>query len=106
MDTDTTESYSLSLNNAKQQTLCLNPKQKKFLSESDWTMAFDKYVSVYVQQRPEQLQDLLTYAGNTIRRMMVSGQSWWYYDKQFGLAREYSHCSMFMGHRQSRPLYA
>ena len=92
LDPDATESYSLSINNANQPTLCLTPKQKKFLSETEWTMAFDTYVAVYVQKHPEQLQDLLTY-GNTIRRMMASGQSWWYYDKQFRLAREYSHCS-------------
>ena len=92
LDPDTTDSYSLSLNNSGQPTLCLTPKKKNFLKESDWTMAFDTYVAVYVQKYPEQLQDLLTY-GNTIKRMMNSGQQWWHYDKQFRVAREYSHCS-------------
>ena len=92
LDPDSSDSYALSFNNTNQPTLCLTPKKKSYLNESDWTMAFDTFVAVYVQKFPEQLQDLLTY-GNTIRKMISSGQAWWYYDRQFRIAREYSQCS-------------
>lgn len=67
-------------------------KKKRPLSETEWSSAWDEYMSVYVGKFPDKMNDLLTY-GRSIKAMMSHKIDWNYYDTQFRKSREYSKCS-------------
>lgn len=86
-------SYNLSLDNTdRTPTLNFLPRKKRSLSENEWCRAFDDYLSIYVQNHPQKLHDLISY-GKSIKDMMSKAWNWNYYDSQFRKDREYSKCN-------------
>ena len=86
------EAYTVSLNSnslfSKTPALTFQQKNKKQLSEFDWNIAWDSYMSVYLQKFPNQLEKMLTYHQH-IQRMMSKQANWRYYDYHFRVDREY-----------------
>ena len=86
--------YSLSLENntfSSKPSLQFTQKSKKPLSEIQWGMAWDTFMSVYLKKRPEESEQLVTYHQN-VQKRMSRGANWRIYDSQFRIDREYDQC--------------
>ena len=84
--------YSCSLDTdlaSNKPTLAFTSKSKKVLGENEWNLAWDTYVSVYLQKYPGELQAMLTYHQN-VTKLMLRKAYWRDYDIQFRIDREYS----------------
>ena len=87
------QAYTLALNSVDgPPSLKFLPKRKSFLSELDWSCAFDEFLAVYVGKFPEELGGLLSYS-RFIKSMMKDRLNWRMYDQKFRMAREVTRCT-------------
>ena len=87
---DATSLYSVSFLNDDGK-LAATPKKKRHLSQSEWSKAFDIFMSVYARKKSEEIHDLLSYSLH-IKYLMDKGYNWQHYDIQFRKDREFTKC--------------
>ena len=86
------QSYTLTLGkDTTKPTLNFTSHHKKFLSESQWGMAWNTYMSIYLKKYPHELDQMITYHQN-IQKLMQRGANWRSYDFQFRVDREFDQC--------------
>ena len=89
---NTSRGYDLAVQDEEKPALCLEPKKRKFLSEQDWSAAFDVFIAIYLEKYPSELNGILTYAQH-VKDLMRNGTNWPMYDSLYRQEREFTKCS-------------
>ena len=66
----------------------LEQRKRKVLSESEWLMAWNTYMAVYLEKFPKEVHRMLTYQKN-IQKMMTKNANWRQFDLKFRQERAY-----------------
>ena len=89
---NTSRGYDLAVQDEEKPALCYEPKKRKFLSEQDWSAAFDVFIAIYLEKYPSELNGILTYAQH-VKDLMRNGANWRMYDSLYRQEREFTKCS-------------
>ena len=60
-------------------------------TQSQWGVAWDTFMSTYIEKYHKQTDELITYH-QFIQKLMLKGANWQNYDYQFRVDRAYSIC--------------